>query len=116
MPQNPTFADIATLLDTLVNNDPHLDDGSPHGAFWHGVTEAEFVATPTDDWGLGGPVIVPGNPDTSPLVQALAGEAPFDGSAFQRMPDKTHAHNARYATDAELQMIRTYILNLPHTP
>jgi len=108
----PTFSDIASLLDTLINKDPHIDDGSPHAAFWRGTSEADFINIKTDDWGYDGNLVAPGDPNSSPLYLALAGNRPFDGSEFQQMPDKTRAHMARLATPEELNIVRTWILNL----
>jgi hypothetical protein len=112
MATNPTFTDVVNLLERLVNNDPHLDDGSPHQGFWRNVSEAQFLEIRTDAWGLEGRLIVPGNPGASALYQSIAGARPFDGSDFQQMPDTARARVARIATPEEILLIRTYIQNL----
>jgi hypothetical protein len=107
---NPTFNDIVTLLNTLYNNDPNIDD-APHGAFWQNTTRNAFVQIQTDHWGVQGPLVTLGNPQQSNLYLALAGLAPFDGSVLPQMPDTGADATARHATTAELLMVATWITN-----
>ncbi len=48
-----------------------------------------FRATSTSATGRSptGPLVKPGNPDTSTFFLALSGKSPFDGSALPQMPD-----------------------------
>jgi hypothetical protein len=114
----PTYNDIVNLLSTLVNNDPNIS-AAPHDAFWLDqntgqlLTETAFLALQTDDWGLGGPLVVPGNPNASPLFQALSGTSPFDGSQFPQMPDTGKDPMGRHATPQELLMVKNWIQSLP---
>lgn len=109
----PTFSDVVKLLETLVNADPNIA-AAPHMAFWRNVSQVQFLAIQTDNWGLGGPLVVPGNADSSPLYQALSGASPFDGSGFlQQMPDTSRWPQARYATPQELVMVKSWIQGLP---
>jgi hypothetical protein len=109
---NPTFSDIVNLLNVLYNNDPDIGD-APHGAFWQNTTRDAFVAIKTDNWGVNGQLVTPGNPHASNMYLALAGLAPFDGSTLPQMPDTTANGdpNARHATPAELQLVSTWITN-----
>ncbi len=108
---NPHFPDIVGLLNTLYNNDPDIGD-APHGAFWQNTTRDAFVAIKTDNWGVVGSLITLGNPDTSNLYLALAGKAPFDGSALPQMPDTDADPNGRHATSDELNMVASWIKNM----
>jgi hypothetical protein len=107
---NPTFSDIVTLLNTLYNNDPNINN-APHAAFWQNTTRDAFVQIQTDNWGVNGPLVTLGNPQTSNLYLALAGLAPFDGSELPQMPDTGADPGGRHATNAELQMVSTWITN-----
>jgi hypothetical protein len=107
---NPTFTDIVTLLNTLYNNDPNIDN-APHAAFWQNTTRDAFVAIQTDDWGVNGPLVALGKPNASNLFLALSGLAPFDGSGLPQMPDTGADPKGRHATTAELQMVSTWITN-----
>ena len=108
---NPTFTDIVNLLNTLYNNDPNIGN-APHGAFWQPPTTRDtFVQIQTDDWGVPGPLVALGKPQSSNLYQALAGQKPFDGSNLPQMPDTGADPNARHATPAELLMVSTWITN-----
>jgi hypothetical protein len=108
--QNPKFADIVSLLNTLYNNDPNIDS-APHGAFWQNTTRDAFVATKTDAWGIPGALVTPNNPNQSNLYLALAGIAPFDGTSLPQMPDTTPNGfpNARHATPDELTTVSNWI-------
>ena len=107
---NPTFSDIVTLLGALANNDPNITD-APHGAFWANTTRDAFVGIQTDDWGVSGALVVPGNPQASNLYLALSGSAPFDGSVLPQMPDTGTDPNGRHATSHELDMVSQWIQN-----
>lgn len=108
---NPTFSDIVNLLNTLVPvSDPNIND-APHGPFWRGTTRDQFVAITTDNWGVPGPLVTPGNPQSSNLYLALSGQTPFDGSQLPQMPDTGLDPNARRATQSELNMVSTWITN-----
>jgi hypothetical protein len=109
---NPTFADIVNLLNSIYNNDPNIDD-APHGAFWQNTTSDAFVALKTDGWGAAGSLVTPKDPNKSNLYLSLAGLAPFNGARPPQMPDTTQGGypNARHATSAELSMVATWISN-----
>ena len=107
---NPTFSDIVTLLNTLYNNDPNIGN-APHAAFWQNTTRDAFVQIQTDIWGVEGPLVALGSPNTSNLYLALAGHTPFDGSELPQMPDTGADPNGRHATLSELQMVSTWITN-----
>jgi hypothetical protein len=106
---NPTFAEIAALLDTLINNDPNISS-APHATFWRNTTRDKFVQIQTDTWGAPGALITLGQPEKSNLYLALAGLPPFDSFPPQ-MPDTDSAPNARHATTSELKMVSTWITN-----
>lgn len=103
-----TFNDIVSLLNTLYNNDPDIDN-APHGAFWQNTTRNAFVAIKTDSWGVSGNLVTPGDPKSSNMYLALAGAPPFDGSALPQMPDTGADPNGRHATPAELTMVANWI-------
>jgi hypothetical protein len=75
---NPVFSDIVALLNILYAGDPNIDN-APHGAFWQNTVRNSFVAIRTDDWGVPGALVTPGNAETSNLYLALAGKNSFDG-------------------------------------
>jgi len=101
----PRFSDITNLLATLAGNDPNIGD-APHGAFWTDDYDT-FIAQKTDDWGVPGNLVVKGNPDQSVLLQALSG--PFSG--LPQMPDTDADPKGRHATQAELNLVSTWITN-----
>ena len=109
---NPTFADIVSLLNVLYNNDPDIND-APHRAFWKNTTRDAFVSLKTDSWGVPGSLVTLKDPTKSNLYLSLAGLAPFNGSRPPQMPDTTPTGypNARHATPDELTMIATWINN-----
>ncbi len=117
---NPQFADICALLDQLVPTSDNNIDSAPHLAFWRSgkappnnyVTQEDFIALTTNDWGIPGSLVTPGNPQTSNLYLALSGKTPFDGSQANQMPDTTQDSNARHATSQEQTMVETWIKNL----
>lgn len=105
----PVFSDIVALLKSLTGNDPNLETGSPHGAFWNLSYEA-FLAQKTDDWGVAGNLVIKGDPNRSNLYLALAGKSPF-GNFPPQMPDISLDANGRVATPSELQTVATWITN-----
>jgi hypothetical protein len=108
---NPTFADIVNLLNTLVPvSDENIGD-APHQAFWRGCTRDQFVSKKTDDWGIVGKLVVPGDLAHSNLYLALSGTAPFDGSQLPQMPDTNADPNAQAATTDQLNTVKQWILN-----
>jgi hypothetical protein len=107
---NPTFSDIVTLLNTLYNNDPNIDN-APHSTFWQNTTRDDFVKIQTDSWGVPGSLVALGNPDQSNLYLALSGTSPFDGTVLPQMPDTSADPKGRHATTAELQMVANWINN-----
>jgi hypothetical protein len=109
---NPTFADIVGLLNTLYNNDPNIDD-APHGAFWQNTNRDAFIAIKTDRWRVAGPLVTLNDPMKSNLYLSLAGLAPFDGTRQRQMPDNTANGypDARHATASELSMVEKWINN-----
>ena len=108
---NPTFSDIVDLLNTLVPlGDPNIKD-APHQAFWRGVTRDQFVSKTTDDWGVNGKLVVPGDLTNSNLFLALSGTSPFDGSQLPQMPDINSDPNAKTATAEQLDTVKNWIMN-----
>ncbi len=107
--EQPNFDDVQQLLNSLFNAGDDNVANAPHADFWRNKTRDEFVAIGTDDWGIPGNLVVPGNPDASVLYQALAGLTPFDGSTLPRMPDTAADPGARYATDEELGFLAAWI-------
>jgi hypothetical protein len=105
---NPTFSDIVSLLNTLYNNDPNIND-APHGAFWQSTTRDAFVALNTDDWGVAGALVTLKDPSKSNLYLSLAGLPPFNGAQPPQMPDTTRYRQARHATTLELEMVAAWI-------
>src|SRR5258707_10987457 len=99
----PTFTDIVNLLTALANNDPNIDN-APHGAFWENTTRDKFVSIKTNNWGVPGLLVAPGNPNGSNLFLALSGLAPFDGSQLPQMPDTDADPGGRHATPTQLAM------------
>ena len=86
-----------------------INTKSPHGAFWQNKTRSQFLAITTDNWGVPGRLVTPGQPRTSNLYLALAGIGPFDGSKLPQMPDTTRYPRARHATSEELAMVGAWI-------
>jgi hypothetical protein len=108
---NPKFADIVSLLDALVPlTDPNISS-APHDAFWRGVTRDQFVAMTTDDWGVPGKLITPGNIETSNLYLALSGTNPFDGTLAGQMPDTNQDPKAVRANTDQLALVSEWIKN-----
>lgn len=108
------YADVIAMLNTLVpTSDQNIDD-APHAAFWRTLSRDDFVSHDVSDWSGGsvtGPLVVPGNPDKSPLYLALAGKAPFDGNTLPQMPDVAQDPNANQATPDDLALIAAWIKN-----
>jgi hypothetical protein len=109
----PSFLDVVTLLNVLYGDDPDIGS-APHGAFWQNVNRDEFVAMKTDDWGVPGSLVIPGQPENSNLYLALLGAAPFDGSLLPRMPDIDRFGGARYASTDEVSLVEAWIKNGAH--
>jgi hypothetical protein len=111
---SPTYADVTAMLDTLVpKSDQNIND-APHAAFWRTLNRNDFVAKDVSDWSGGqvkGPLVTPGNPDTSPFYLALAGKPPFDGSVLPQMPDVSQDPNANPATPDNLALVSAWIKN-----
>jgi len=107
---NPSFSDIVQLLDTLINDDPNIDD-APHQAFWRNTTLDAFIQVTTYAWGVPGQLITLGKPETSNLLLALSGLQPFDGSTLPQMPDTGADPKGRHATQDEVTMVATWIKN-----
>jgi hypothetical protein len=108
---NPTFDDIVSLLNTLVPLDDSNIQNAPHAAFWRGKTRDQFVAIKTDDWGVPGNLVAPGNVDKSNLYLALSGKDPFDGTLLPQMPDTSRDPNSTLAKSEQLAMVATWINN-----
>jgi hypothetical protein len=113
---NPGFADICALLDTLVPPTDNNINNAPHQAFWRSgknyVSRDDFLALKTDDWGISGNLVTPGNASQSNLYLALSGQSPFDGSqGIPQMPDTSQDSNAKRATTQQLSMVETWIKN-----
>lgn len=73
----------ANISESSGNNEEYdAENSAPHGAFWKTMSYEEF--TTGDIFGY--PIVDCGHSDKSNIILALKGEAPFDGSVFQRMP------------------------------
>jgi hypothetical protein len=116
----PRFADIQNLMDILVPpNDPNINNGhSTHKRFWRNPptnTRDGFVNFDVKVWsqgsGVQGPLVTPGTPQTSNFYLALAGQAPFDGTRNNPMPDVNSDFNAISADQSQLDMVATWIRN-----
>lgn len=117
---NPGYAQICALLDSLVNwpNDQNIFS-APHAVFWRTgsnnqnyVELADFLKITTDNWGVPGNLVTPGNADQSNLFLALSGTTPFDGqNGPPQMPDTGQDPSARHATSAEQTTVKTWINN-----
>src|SRR5215469_8913703 len=103
------FADVVSLLNELTHDDPNINTKSPHGTFWQNKSRTQFLAIRTDNWGVPGALVTPGEPLTSNLYLALSGKAPFDGSKLPQMPDTKRYPRARHATAEELAMVAAWI-------
>ncbi len=111
---HPTYADVVKMLDTLVPANDQNIFGAPHSAFWRGINRNDFVNHDVSGWTGGqvtGPLVTPGNPDTSPFYLALAGKPPFDGTSVVQMPDTNADPNANPATPDDLTLVATWIRN-----
>jgi hypothetical protein len=123
---NPTYADVVALLNILVPLTDEDIGNAPHDAFWRIppiITRDQFVAFDVVQWANGatwsggpiaGPLVTPGNADTSWFYLALAGKPPFDGNnslSIQRMPDITKDSNATLATPDDLALVAIWIKN-----
>jgi hypothetical protein len=111
---NPTYADVLAMLDTLVLTTDQSIADAPHAAFWRTMNRNDFVAHDVSDWSGGqvtGPLVTPGNPDTSPFYLALVGKPPFDGSTFPQMPDTSQDPNANPATPDDIALVAAWIKN-----
>ena len=107
----PTFEDILGVLDGLVSQTDENIPNAPHQAFWRTMGRDAFVDWKTDDWGVSGTLVTPGNAEASVLYQALAGLTPFDGSELPQMPDVNADPDARAASAEELEVVKTWIDN-----
>jgi hypothetical protein len=116
----PRFADIQNMLDVLVPpNDPNITNGqSTHKRFWRNAptdNRDDFVNFDVVNWaqrsGARGPLVTPGNPQTSNFYLALAGQAPFDGTKNNPMPDVNSDPHAMTANQSQLDMVATWIRN-----
>lgn len=96
------FKQVKAILDQAVGG-PSAPAG-PHDAFWRVDTVSEFIDYDTGFPGAGGKVVVSGHPESSPLIKALKGEEPFDGSRYRRMPGGQPP-----VSDEEIQLISDWI-------
>jgi hypothetical protein len=96
----PVFADIVSLLNTLVP----VKIGA-HGNFWQNTTRDIFVAKSI----FGVRLITGSDPNASGLYKALAGVAPFDGSRYPQMPNTGSCDQCRHATADELALVVKWI-------
>ena len=94
---------IKAILESLVGG----QQIAAHGNYWRNFsTGDDFVQFHVfGDPQL--PLLVKGDANSSNLVKALEGTAPFDGALFPRMPVPGIAR--RYATTAEIKIIRDWI-------
>lgn len=88
---------VRTILNQATCNQPYHDG---HDRFWN-KPKAEFIACKVYDQG---PVIIPGNGAGSPLIKALKGEKPFDGSSYPRMPQ-----DCPPVSPSDIKVIETWI-------
>jgi hypothetical protein len=101
----------AFMIDTLTgyisestgnNEESDAENNAPHGAFWKTMTYEEF--TTGSIFGQYA-ILVVGNSAESNIIKALKGEAPFDGSVFQRMP----GDGPPFFTDDQINEIAAWI-------
>jgi len=79
-----TYNEVKQILNDLADQGSQghpFHDGK--GRFWNDYDTLVSTSTKIYDQQ---PVVVVGNPDASPLIKALKGEAPFDDSSYPRMP------------------------------
>lgn len=79
------------------------ENAAPHGAFWNTLSYNDFVTGDVPNIGV--PILVKSNSSASNLILALRGQAPFDGSQFERMP----ADGPPYLTDEQIAPIAGWI-------
>jgi hypothetical protein len=101
-----TFAQVQSALQTFVTNNNIPINQAPHGNMWmRGSTpDEQYQAFVTGDAIKGFKILVPGKGDSSNIILALRGQAPFDGSEFPRMPA-----GGPYLDDATITAICAWI-------
>jgi hypothetical protein len=88
---------VRAILNRATCAEPFHDS---HARFWNQAKE-EFINCKVYDQG---PVIRRGDGAGSPLIKALKGEKPFDGSSYPRMPQ-----GCAPVPDAEIRVIERWI-------
>jgi hypothetical protein len=88
---------VRAILDQAVCSEPYHDS---HARFWSKPL-AEFISCKVYDQG---PVILPFKGADSPLIKALRGQKPFDGSSYDRMPQGCDP-----VADNDIQFIEDWI-------
>jgi hypothetical protein len=79
------------------------ENAAPHGAFWNTLPYNDFVTGDLPNIGV--PILVKSNSGASNLILALRGQAPFDGSEFERMP----MDGPPFLTDEQIAPIAAWI-------
>jgi hypothetical protein len=80
------YQEIIDILDNAVGGS--AAPVGAHGAFWHGKTRDQFIATNV----FGQKLLLPGDGANSNIIKALSAQAPFGmdvgkpGATFRRMP------------------------------
>jgi len=79
-----TYEEVRNILNELT------DQGNPGNPFHDNKTRFwnDYAILISEDTKVYDeqPVVIIGDPEASPLIKALKGEAPFDGSLYPRMP------------------------------
>jgi hypothetical protein len=102
-----TYADVQKYLNDLVTALGCNIGGSPHKAFWNNMTYQQFTTGAVPSVRGNWLVLQIGSPDTSNIIMALRGVAPFDGSTFNQMP----ADGPPFATPDQIQPLADWIQN-----
>jgi hypothetical protein len=79
------------------------ESAAPHGAFWKTLSYKDFVTGDVPNIGV--PILVKSDSGASNLIRALRGQAPFDGSEFERMP----GDGPPFVTDEQIAPIAAWI-------
>jgi hypothetical protein len=102
-----SYTDVQKYLNDLVTALGCNIGGSRHKAFWNTLTYEQFKGGPVPLVSGNWKILEIGSPDTSNIIMALQGVAPFDGSTFPRMP----ADGPPFATPDQIQPLADWIRN-----
>jgi hypothetical protein len=90
-------------LQTGNTEESDSENTAPHGAFWNSLSYSDFVTGDVPNIGV--PILVKSKSGASNLILALRGQAPFDGSQFERMP----ADGPPFLTEEQIAPIAAWI-------